>query len=159
MGVGLRPCRHNRKGTPRFSPYRNSQSRTGGHPALGCYGDGRLPHGIDLSALQGRRRSDPQGECSKARGAPRIREEPSRLRRLSIFSILGPKRAKKLSIGVYGFAEKQRKSTASLSGEVLSARHGIANPSAASSGSLAGPDSYDPTVARWRCRYPCPACR
>src|SRR6266849_2979276 len=37
--------------------------------------------------------------------------------RLSIFSILGPERAKKLSIGVHGFAEKQRKSTASGQGE------------------------------------------
>src|SRR6266849_6041190 len=37
--------------------------------------------------------------------------------RLSIFSILGPERAKKLSIGVHGFEEKQRKSTASGQGK------------------------------------------
>src|SRR5216683_8415462 len=42
---------------------------------------------------------------------------PLPVQRLSIFSILGPKRAKKLSIGVYGFTEKQRKSTASVQGE------------------------------------------
>jgi hypothetical protein len=68
------------KGAPRFSAYCSSQSRTGGHPAFGCYGDGWAPHGIDLSVLQGHRRNDAQGECSKACGAPRIREECSWLR-------------------------------------------------------------------------------
>ena len=33
------------------------------------------------------------------------------------FLDLGPERAKKLSIGVHGFAKKQRKSTASVQGE------------------------------------------
>jgi len=70
LGISLPACRYIRKGAPRFPPDRSSQSRKGGHPALGRYGDGRPPHGIDLSALQGRRRSDAQGECSKARGAP-----------------------------------------------------------------------------------------
>src|SRR6266852_627936 len=37
--------------------------------------------------------------------------------RLSIFSISGPERAKKLSIGVHGFCGKQRKSAASGLGE------------------------------------------
>jgi hypothetical protein len=42
---------------------------------------------------------------------------PPPVQRLSIFSILGPERAKKLSIGVHGFEEKQRKSTASVQRE------------------------------------------
>src|SRR5216684_8788054 len=37
--------------------------------------------------------------------------------RLSIFWILGPERAKKLSIGMHGFAENREKSTASVQGE------------------------------------------
>ncbi len=49
----------------------------------------------------------------RAPGAPR----PLPGQRLSIFSISGPERAKKLSIGAHGFCGKQRKSTASGQGE------------------------------------------
>src|SRR5713101_6601916 len=49
--------------------------------------------------------------------SPRPFPIPLPVQRLSIFSILRPERAKKLSIGVHGFEEKQRKSTASVQGE------------------------------------------